>query len=94
MKKNMTYPEWLAEHLAAAKVHYNELCRLDDEEYAKGGSSEYYEQALQMYGYIAALETCQKQVGGAKAAPKKAAGAKKPVKAAKKPAGKKTSRKK
>ncbi|MCM2279090.1 MAG: hypothetical protein NDJ89_13525 [Oligoflexia bacterium] len=87
MEGKISYQQWLAEHLEAAKVHYNELCKLDDEEYAKGGSSEYYEQALQMYGYIAALETCLKQAGGGagrKAAPKSVA----KKKATKKKAGK------
>lgn len=57
-----TYAKWLTEHLKAAKVHYTQLCKLDDAEAKKGGSSEYYEQAHQMFGYIAALETCIKQI--------------------------------
>jgi hypothetical protein len=65
---NTPYEIWLKEHLTAAKVHYTELCKLDDKELAQGDSSEYYEQAHQMFGYIAALEKCLKQTGLVKAA--------------------------
>ena len=58
----VAYQKWLKGHLKAAMVHYNQLCKLDDQEQKTGGSSEYFEQAHQMFGYIAALETCLKQV--------------------------------
>ena len=52
----------MEEHLRGAIVRYNELCKLDDEETAKGSeNSEYYVLAQQMFGYIAALEKCLKQ---------------------------------
>lgn len=58
------YVTWLNEHLAGAKVHYEELCKLDDHEHSIGGKSVYYEQAHQMFGYIAALEKCIRQATG------------------------------
>jgi hypothetical protein len=57
-----SYQQWLEEHLAAAKARYTELSELDDRAEAENGSSEYYEQAHQMFGYIAALEKCLREV--------------------------------
>jgi hypothetical protein len=55
------FEEWLKDHYAQAKVRYDEVCKLDDAENAQNGSSAYYEQAHQMFGYIAALEKCLKE---------------------------------
>lgn|GEM_PF-3464738 len=76
---NTPYETWLKEHLTAAKVHYTELCKLDDKELAQGDSSEYYEQAHQMFGYIAALEKCVKQTALVKVAVVKKAKRSKPI---------------
>ena len=64
-----TFEKWLKEHLRQAVVRYEEICKLDDEEYEAGGSSEYYEQSHQMFGYIAALEKCLREATAS--APKK-----------------------
>ena len=56
------YEKWLKVHLSKAKIRYTKLCKLDDKELAKGGNSVFYEQAHQMFGYIAALEKCLKQL--------------------------------
>lgn len=55
------YIDWLSGHLDAAKVRYEELCELDDKEQAINGESAYYEQAHQMFGYIAGLEKCLRE---------------------------------
>src|SRR5690606_24903035 len=56
------YLGWLDEHLTQAKARYEELCRLDDLEEASGGDATvYYVQAQQMFGYVAALEKCQRE---------------------------------
>ncbi len=58
------YRAWLKQHLDEAKVHYEEVSRLDDQESAIGGTSEHYEKAHQMFGYIAALEKCLREFDG------------------------------
>lgn len=60
------YSEWLRQHLKEAMMRYDEVCKLDDHENAIGGTSEFYEQAHQMFGYIAALEKCLKQASAFK----------------------------
>lgn len=55
------YRKWLKQHLNEAKTHYLEVCKLDDRESSVNGSSEYFEKAHQMFGYIAALEKCLKE---------------------------------
>ncbi len=67
MKTEAKFEAWLREHLRQAVVRYEELCELDDREVATGGeNSEYYEQSHQMFGYVAALEKCLKEVTGGK----------------------------
>jgi hypothetical protein len=72
-----SYSDWLGTHLKGARAHYARLCQKDDREFKKGGSSEYNELAHQMFGYIAALEACERQIKmkphavKSKAAPKK-----------------------
>jgi hypothetical protein len=65
------YRAWLKQHLEEAKVHYVEVGRLDDQEAAVGGSSEHYEKAHQMFGYIAALEKCLRELDLAEGATSK-----------------------
>lgn len=66
-----TFEAWLREHMRQAVVRYEELCVLDDQVVETGGeTSEYYEQSHQMFGYVAALEKCLKEVTGDK--PKRA----------------------
>ena len=62
-----TYRSWLKKHLAEAKLRYDEVCKMDDDEQsAAGGTSEHYEKAHQMFGYIAALEKCLRELDGPK----------------------------
>lgn len=62
MQKN--YVQWLTEHLEGAKARYEELNSQDEQEEAEGVNSGVYEQAHQMFGYVAALEKCLKEATG------------------------------
>lgn len=56
------FEAWLNDHYQQAVARYEKLSDQDDEEESRGENSGVYEEAHQMFGYVAALETCLKEI--------------------------------
>lgn len=56
---NHTYRAWLQKHLEEALLEYNRIQELEE---AVGTDEELYDRVLQMWGYLAALEKCLKEL--------------------------------
>ena len=58
-KSPPAYREWLENHLKEATAEFNRVQALDDE---VGNDEDLYEKVHQMWGYLAGLEKCLKQL--------------------------------